>query len=134
MFRYQCLELFCSKYPWIKIFGADRGMQYHRSCGNRGGDTACAYCRVADCGPLNATDHREIVEVIQLRVNAFMTENRGLPGATDYGGNCGPDDWHDGSDNPSHEPSMTHSCESSRAGGCRGRRESRLAGDPAHVN
>ena len=57
------------------------------------------------------------------------------PGATDHGENRGPDHWHDGSDNPSHEPLMTHSCESSRAGGgCRGRRESRLPGDPAHVN
>ena len=53
-------------------------MQYHRSWGNRGRDTACAYCRVADCGPPNATDHQEFVEVIQLRVNAFMMENCGL--------------------------------------------------------
>ena len=43
-----------------------------------------------------------------------------LPGATDHEENRGADHWHDGSDDPSHEPSMTHSCESSRAGGVPG--------------
>ena len=45
---------------------------------NSGGDTACAYCRVANCGPPNATDNQEIVEVTQPRVNAFMMQNCGL--------------------------------------------------------
>ena len=84
---------------------------------------------MADCGPSNATDHRG-----DSAQGERLHDGELWPCATDHGGNRGPDHWHDGSDNPSHEPSMTDSCESSRAGGCRGRRESRLPGDPAHVN
>ena len=49
--------------------------QCHRFCRNRGGSTACAYRRGADCG---------------------------FPNATDHGGNRGVFSWHVGSDDLSH--------------------------------
>ena len=78
--------------------------QCHRSWRKCGGDTACAYRRRADWGFPNATDHREIVEVFQLVVNAHTS--RMWRSATDQGRNHGVFSWHVCSDDLSDEPSV----------------------------
>ena len=54
----------------------DRGMQYHRSLGNCGGDSACAFHRGAVVA-FRATDYGENLEVIQL-VHLYCGADRGL--------------------------------------------------------
>ena len=60
----------------------DRGMQYHRSWGNCGGDSACAFHRDAVVA-FRATDYGENVEVIQL-VHLYCGADRGRANATDH--------------------------------------------------
>ena len=65
----------------------DRGFQYHRSLGNCGGDSACAF----HCGVVvafRATDSGENLEVIQL-VHLYCGADRGRVNATDHEGLLG---------------------------------------------
>ena len=59
----------------------DRGMQYHRSLGNSGGDSACAFHR-------GATDYGENLEVIHL-VHLYCGADRGRVNAADHEGLLG---------------------------------------------
>ena len=65
----------------------DRGVQYHRSLGNCGGDSACAF----HCGAVvafRATDYGGNLEVIQL-VHLYCGADRGRVNATDHEGLLG---------------------------------------------
>ena len=65
----------------------DRGMQYHRSLGNCGGDSACAF----HCGEVvafRAPDYGEHLEVIQLG-HLYCGADRGRVNATDHEGLLG---------------------------------------------
>ena len=65
----------------------DRGLQYHRSLGNCGGDSACAFHRGAFVA-FRATDYGENLEVIQL-VHLYCGADRGRVNATDHEGLLG---------------------------------------------
>ena len=65
----------------------DRGMQYHGSWRNCGGDSACAFHRCAVVA-FRATDYGENVEVIQL-VHLHCGADRGRVNATDHEGLLG---------------------------------------------